>query len=574
MLDPLEQRVLLNADVLALDLATVYADQRDSDLLVRLHQENLDLTDGSATVQRVQIIDRQGGAVLAFGDLADISAVSIVGGTGNDQVTFDALSFGETAPFSFSMAGGEGIDRLTFGTQRSTFWTVNDLNAGFAHDNAVTLSFDGVEWLTGSDGNEDTFVITESGSLSGGLDGGALGFDTMIFDGGSFDTVTYRATDATSGFYERDADSLFFTGLEPIYDNLDVNHRIIDISPESDSDTGPTTAILRVGTGFDFEIVSATTPDVSFESALFSAPNESLTITSDRNAAKVAGVLDRYVTLDIDGLSTNFTGDLIVETEVINVNADLGSVGDRLSSVTLRASDSGASNGLWGNLSGVTTATTAVTVNANVYATGNVEFSATASRSPTTLQDFAGDVLQGVLPDAFFDSGYFDGLAAVEGVVGVLPPTQSPLQIPTLSASTIVRNGVTIDITTGNLTVSAATQLDVNVTGENSLFGSQLTFAENDTRAEIEDGVTVSVGGLVEIAATDTTNIDITLDFDDSTLMTLPEDFGTDTKQASGFGIAASILTLDRDTQALVGSGTVTSAGLTVTAVNAGAVVN
>ncbi|MFT6912015.1 MAG: hypothetical protein ACJAQW_000612, partial [Paracoccaceae bacterium] len=233
MLDPLEQRVLLNADVLALDLATVYADQRDSDLLVRLHQENLDLTDGSATVQRVQIIDRLGGAVLAFGDLADISAVSIVGGTGNDQVTFDALSFGETVPFSFSMAGGEGIDRLTFGTQRSTFWTVNALNAGFAHDNAITLSFDGVEWLTGSDGNEDTFVITESGSLSGGLDGGALGFDTMILDGGSFDTVTYRATDATSGFYERDADSLFFTGLEPIFDNLDVNHRIIDISPES-----------------------------------------------------------------------------------------------------------------------------------------------------------------------------------------------------------------------------------------------------------------------------------------------------------------------------------------------------
>ncbi len=146
VLDPLEQRVLLNADVLALDLTAMYADSRDMDLLVRLHEEVEGAGESATTVQRVQILDKDGGAILAFGDLAEISGIAILGGSGAETVTFDAASFGDSTPISLSFSGGGGADTVVFDTPRNVRWLIDGANEGAANDGFVSLDFDGVEW--------------------------------------------------------------------------------------------------------------------------------------------------------------------------------------------------------------------------------------------------------------------------------------------------------------------------------------------------------------------------------------------------------------------------------------------
>ena len=75
--DPLEPRVLLNADILAVQLAAMPGDTTDHDLLVRMSEHTERTGARAQTVQRVEIVDSTNGAILAFGDLADIGAVSI-----------------------------------------------------------------------------------------------------------------------------------------------------------------------------------------------------------------------------------------------------------------------------------------------------------------------------------------------------------------------------------------------------------------------------------------------------------------------------------------------------------------
>src|ERR1700749_3119395 len=95
VVEALESRLLLNADVLALDLShTPGHVVQDHQLLVQLVQDTTHTDANAVAVQNVQIIDQSNGnAVLAFGALADISAISINTGDGNNTVTVDADTF-------------------------------------------------------------------------------------------------------------------------------------------------------------------------------------------------------------------------------------------------------------------------------------------------------------------------------------------------------------------------------------------------------------------------------------------------------------------------------------------------
>jgi hypothetical protein len=66
--------------------------------------------------------------------------------------------------------------------------------------------FAGVENLVGAANNQDTFTVTTGGSLSGLVNGGAGGFDSLILSGGAFDRVVYTAFDAHSGTIDRDGE--------------------------------------------------------------------------------------------------------------------------------------------------------------------------------------------------------------------------------------------------------------------------------------------------------------------------------------------------------------------------------
>jgi hypothetical protein len=107
--DPLEPRVLLNADILAVRLATMPNDTHDHSVIVRMINDTVQVGAQSQTVQRVEVLDAMNNsATLAIGDLSQIGTVAIQGGGGSgaETVEVDADSFGANtrtipAPSSF-----------------------------------------------------------------------------------------------------------------------------------------------------------------------------------------------------------------------------------------------------------------------------------------------------------------------------------------------------------------------------------------------------------------------------------------------------------------------------------------
>ena len=162
-LEPLEPRILLSADM---QYAMTGA---GDDVTLRLQRVN--------DVETLQIVDSSDfNSVLHSQALAATSGVEIIGTEGDDifrlGLDFDAIS----EPFSIIFRGGEGMDSL-YGPSGNSSWTISGQDTG-----ALSfLSFFDTENLIGAPDNQDTFVFAESGRLSGFIDGGAGGFDTLDY---------------------------------------------------------------------------------------------------------------------------------------------------------------------------------------------------------------------------------------------------------------------------------------------------------------------------------------------------------------------------------------------------------
>ncbi len=191
---PLEPRLLLNADVLAVNLTQhIGAPPVDHSLLVQLMQETDKVNNQTVTIQRVQIVDQNNGnAVLAFGDLSEISAISITdSGAGKDKLTVDATSFaGQSAP-NISFQGGSGQNSVVFDNTTATQWTLTGANAGTVSGGGVNLAFQNAANLTGAANNADTLTVKQGGTLSGVFDGGAGGTNALNFDNGPHSAAAY-----------------------------------------------------------------------------------------------------------------------------------------------------------------------------------------------------------------------------------------------------------------------------------------------------------------------------------------------------------------------------------------------
>ena len=161
--------------------------------------------------------------------------------------------------------GGDGDGDTLLGPEIASTWEITGANAGTLNGQ---ISFNGVENLAGSVDNQDTFVFTPDGSLSGTVDGGAAGFDTLVLDGGSFETVSFIALGAGSGEVWRDADAIRYSGLEPIVDNTDSANRVISLTNDADTD-----ATLSAASATELALTGST-----FASITFPVPTQSLTI--------------------------------------------------------------------------------------------------------------------------------------------------------------------------------------------------------------------------------------------------------------------------------------------------------
>jgi len=215
--DPLEPRLLLNAD-LNVNLATD-GPSVDHEILVRLLEEVQTVNNVATTIQQVQIIDQtEGGKVLAFGDLSTMNSISIAGGAGNDTLKIDEDSFGtHTLVPVISFNGAGGSDKVVFDSSANAAWTLSGNNAGSINGAHVDVNFSSTENLKGADGNTDTFTIAAAGKLSGTMDGGFGGHDTIVYSGG------LAASSATLGangsgkvnFAAPNGSTLAFENMEP-----------------------------------------------------------------------------------------------------------------------------------------------------------------------------------------------------------------------------------------------------------------------------------------------------------------------------------------------------------------------
>src|SRR5262249_42880832 len=127
-----------------------------------------------------------------------------ISGGGIESVSFTGVS---------RLAAGGANDAL-HGPAADGTWTVSGAGSG----TVGALQFSGFERLVGARGNRDEFVFEPGGSISGGIDGGPGGFDTLVVSGGTYANVEYTTTGPDSGFVTRDGDVIVYSGLEPIDD--------------------------------------------------------------------------------------------------------------------------------------------------------------------------------------------------------------------------------------------------------------------------------------------------------------------------------------------------------------------
>ena len=156
--------------------------------------------------------------------------------------------------------------------------------------------------LLGGADNEDVFIVEQGGSLSGYLEGGPGGFDTLVIEGGQYGSVVYKPVDASSGSVRLDAAEISYLGLEPVNDN--------SVAPEKTVDGSGAANVLTIESGLD-----AADPIVvsgpGLETHTVTQPTQLLTVNAGNNDDTINLELFLYNTrIRIDGGTGNDTVDV------------------------------------------------------------------------------------------------------------------------------------------------------------------------------------------------------------------------------------------------------------------------
>jgi hypothetical protein len=248
------------------------------------------LFDSTNTISIKKIISNEAPSLLDDTQFSLDEINTIIGGKGQNAFVFE-----EGATFDGMIDSASGINDILFISGGDCTWQITGFDSGIV-DN---LKFTGIQNLKGGTDNQDTFVFESAGHISGTIDGGDAGFDTLSLLG-SYNTVNYSATSKSSGTVNRDNDIITYTGLEPIFDNTDTVNRIIGLSNSDDTD-----AVLSQN-GSQLNITGST-----FEGITFNNPSASLTIQG----------LEGTDTITVQSLDLDHT-QLIIEAENIILPAD------------------------------------------------------------------------------------------------------------------------------------------------------------------------------------------------------------------------------------------------------------
>ena len=222
-----------------------------------------------------------GGDVVDYSQRPDSIVVDLAEGTATGTAGVAGIEH---------FVGGAGEDVLR-GPDADNTWNVTGANAG----DVAGVSFDGFENLNGAVDNEDTFVFAPAGGLTGVVDGGAGGFDSLVMMGGTYRVIVYTATGPQSGVIDADGSLIRYDGLEPVSNSGTATDIVFNLTANADEavleDAGGNSSRLRSVNG-------------TFESTTFTNPSGSVTINLGSGA-------DRFT---IDALDdTLFTGSVILD---------------------------------------------------------------------------------------------------------------------------------------------------------------------------------------------------------------------------------------------------------------------
>ena len=296
--EPLEPRILLSAD-----LQFVMTGETND---VTLHLE-----DGM-----LQVIDSSDQSILQSQALADTSGIEIIGSDQDDKLTIDVgdLDIFEDMPVTFTDSSSGDNDTLVILGDDAVEWTVSGSNQGRAFGGGF-IDFTGIENLTGGAENEDTFIFSEDGSLSGVVEGGDAGFDSIVIDGGEYDTVTYETSSPDSGTIDLDSNVITYSGMEPITDTAIVADRVINASGILYTDNAE--LIDHADSG----MTSFISLNDAFEDIHFANPTNSLTINMGGSLLTTTDVLT------VESVDASFNASLIINgdfgDDAVTISTDL-----------------------------------------------------------------------------------------------------------------------------------------------------------------------------------------------------------------------------------------------------------
>jgi hypothetical protein len=294
------------------------------------------------------------------------SLITVDLGDADDILYIDTLLSVALSSFEATLAffGGAGSGDTLMGPALDSIWDINASNAGTLN---TWIGFSGVENLTGAAGNEDTFVLKPGGSLSGVIDGGDGGFDSLVIEGDSYDTVAFTASGPQSGSVNLDGNAITYAGLEPI--DLLLLGTVANVIVDANPLLGDNLVLENNSISGSMQVSSL---NGTMESVSFANPTESLTINLGDGVFGLLGTGDDILSLTSfdsgfdaaliinggDGADQVFVSqDIILPGSDININADSANLtvndGVTLSTRTIGASTdyaNAASTGDSGNI--------------------------------------------------------------------------------------------------------------------------------------------------------------------------------------------------------------------------------
>ena len=499
----------------------------------------LRISDSGTSGDGWSTINASGDALVSYAFLDPRLKLTVDAGAGDDSFALNGVD--EALLGKVLLSGGAGGDAVT-GPPADTDWYITAHNAG--HVSGV--SFVEVENLYGSADNEDTFFVSATGGLSGVMDGGPGGFDSLVLDGGTFQTVIYAASGPTSGTITRDGQVLTYDGLEPITDNTTVADLIIStVGPLGDNiDDRATLTENFDGT----QTLAPVSPFLTFESITFNNPTNSLTVNllGDTDLPVVSKDVLTIASLNIggadlivnggDGKDEIFAtggigaGDVTINAELITISGIIAATG----SIILNADDEDDGHidppgelldGLFVSLPKAVIDLTGATLTAGGAVTLTADAVANISASPSTIASTVDASLIMVIPTAsikldgtsltaaslaamasanitvaFQDAADADDTAsnsADAAVTVVIIEGSAGNPIGTGVSTTV--GGASSILVSGAVSLGATTTLDVDSIAD----GSQEGGAKGATLAVTEIGIetTASVGGTSVIGA-------------------------------------------------------------------------